>query len=189
MSKPDRAQRRLDQATEQVAEWKRREEELAAEVADAEANVGNAALESGDLEQAAARVANLRDQFGAARQTVAAAEAQRVVAQLDAWRAEATDLRAEGKKLDGEADKHSVRTRELLDALREHEGGDYEPSQPSPGLATDRKLWTPKTEQLRARAQNARTRADDLERQARRQESKQVPNSSSVSHIRTGDAG
>ena len=136
----DRAQRKLAEATEQVASWKRREEQLASELAAAEANVGAEALESGDLEGAAAKVSNLRDQVEAARRTVAAAEATRDVAQRDAWLAEAASRRAEGDRLDKEADKHAARTRELMDALKDHEGGTYVPEQPQVGVASSIQL-------------------------------------------------
>jgi chromosome segregation ATPase len=164
----DAATKRLTEATEQVAEWKRREQELASELEAAEANVGAEALESGDLESAAARVANLRDRFEAARSTIAAAEAARSVAQREAWRAEAGSRRAESDRLEKQAEKHAARTSELLDALEEHEGGRYVPEQPQVGVASSLRPWTPRTEQLRSHAAAERKAADDLERRAAR---------------------
>lgn len=163
----NRAEKRVEEASEQLKTWKLRDETLREEVATAEASIGSEALASGDLEAAADRLAILRGQSHAASETVKAAEAQLAEAKQERSLAEARDLRTEAAKLEKQAESHAAKTRELLDALEAHEGGRYTPEQPSPGTASNLPFWVPRTEQLRAQAENANGKADRLERQTR----------------------
>jgi hypothetical protein len=100
---------------------------------------------------------------------VRAAQAAQREARRAALLAEAVSLRAEAAWLDGEAERHEAKTRELLDRLREHEGGDYAPLQPPGGsIASDLRAWTSRSQQLRIRANAARKKATRLELQAQR---------------------
>lgn len=160
----ERAEKQVTKAAEQVDAWKGRQSELLNEVKIAESRIGNDALASGDLEASAAKLSALRDQANAAGETVRAAEAQLEEARREHSLAEAKDLRVDAEKLDKEAHAHRARTEELLSALQDHEGGRYVPEQPQPGVASDLRYWTPRSEQLRARARAARERAIKLER-------------------------
>ena len=164
--KLDRAQGKLTEAAERAAEWERSAERLAGELAAAERQVGASALESGDVAAAARGVTELRGQVEAARQAVDAARAAQREAEREALVVEAVELRGEADKIDRDADRHSKRTRELLDQLAEHEGGSYVPDQPRLGVAGGPPAWTPKTERLRNGARNARRKAAELERRA-----------------------
>lgn len=172
----DRAQSRHQEAVAQVEAWEQRVDQLTADLASAEANVGADALASGDLESTAAKVGSLRDQLAMARQTVTAAEKQRDAAQCVVWRAEAEDKRDEANRLDRDAAKHRAKTQALLDQMREHEGGPYAPDQPSddPTVYSDKPRWTPRSDQLanharalRAAAQRLDQTAHDLEQRRR----------------------
>lgn len=164
----DRAQSRHQEAVTQVEAWEQRVEQLTADLASAEANVGADALASGDLESTAAKVGSLRDQLAMARQTVTAAEKQRDAAQCVVWRAEAEDKRDEARRLNRDAARHQAKTDDLLAQLRAHDGGPYAPDQPSddPTVYSDKPRWTPRGVQLANRVAALEDEASRLDRQA-----------------------
>ncbi len=165
--KLDRANRKMSDAAERVAEWEQTAARLAGELAAAERSVGASALESGDVAAVARGVADLRGQVDAARQAVEAARAAQREAEREALQVEAADLRGEANRLDREADKHGKHTRELLDQLREREGCDYRPigRVVATGAIVDLGHGA-RTGELRRQAAAARAKAAALEKRA-----------------------
>lgn len=164
----DEAQAKLHATSEQVQTWERRVEQLSADVRSAEENAGADALATGDLEGAAANVRSLQGQLSIARQTVVAAEVQRDVAQADVWHAEAQDLRDEADADELAVSLHLGKTQELLEQLREHEGGPYVPDLPSsdPSAVSDRPFWTPRSLAMTQAVGTKRRQALALDAQA-----------------------
>lgn len=166
----EEARARLEAAEQTVSRWEGKADELTTSLAKAQATVGTAVLERGDLEGASRQIDQMREEVKTARSTIEAAQAARDAAKREVILAEAADLRAEAQQLDEEANKHSERTRELLSALEAHEGGPYSPERRPLGtsVVSSQGYWPTKTEQLRGRAKEARKKATHLERQAQR---------------------
>jgi chromosome segregation ATPase len=164
--KVEKATEKLARATDQVSEWEGKRQRLEEELASAEQSVGDAAFISGDVEGTAARIASFRTQVAVAHSTVKAAMAAQDTARRKLQLAEASELHAKADKLEKEGAKHQAKTDELLAALKEHEGGPYEPVQPEIGVASNLRSWTPISDRYHIEAQNMRRRAYELESQA-----------------------
>lgn len=170
--KLDRARKALEEAAGRVGEWEARASELRQQLAAAEQRLGAQAIEIG-VEEASRGVADLREQVNAAERAVEAATAARVEAEREALLVEAGDLRDASRELDRQAARHKRRTDELLRQLAEHEEaperlGDraYVQNVPQPGVASEVRYWTPKSERLANEAAGLRQKAAALEQRA-----------------------
>lgn len=111
-------------------EWSAKRIAAAAQVAEAERSAGAAALDGSDAGRVAGRIAGLRAELDVADHAIAEARARRETAVRAVWAAEAGLLRTRAATLRAEAAEREVRTRQLLDALAEHEGVEYAPVRP-----------------------------------------------------------
>jgi hypothetical protein len=139
-------------------------EQVAAAAADLARRTLDAALGDAETAPDAGAAAAARASVEAAEQATREARGRRHDAIVAYYRAHAGDHRSEAQKLRSEADKHEVRTLELLAALEQHEDCKWSPAIVARNVSTGGAIpGTPRTQRLRNAAAALEQQARDLD--------------------------
>jgi hypothetical protein len=128
------AQKALDDARESVAKWTGHKVAWQDELKAATAQAGDDALKGGDVAKIARKISDYRDRIATCKATIESARRRVVEREKAVVLARAADLETEAADLRKQADRHAVRTNELLAELEAHEDCVYSPAETPRGV-------------------------------------------------------